>query len=359
VKPSPAGAVGTLLAGLGGRRLVIVDGAFSPALSDLSQLEAGLVVRSTAEALAADEPLLAGGAPDPAGALNAAFAADGFDLAIAPDAAIRRPIHLAFVTTAGPAAATFTRSRITVGARAKATFIETHEGPDGSDHQVSAAFDLTVGEGASVDHVRVVGEGDQALHVALLSATLAKGAVLRQFGLGVGGALARNQISVDIEGEGAVYEFREARLLAGAQHADTTLAVRHAAVGSRSRELFKAVVDGSARAVFQGRITVEPGAQQTDGRMMARALLLSDEAVANCKPELEIFADDVQCGHGATIGGLDEQLRFYLMARGIPAAEADALLIRAFIGEVLDAIPGEDLRDALTAMASDWLERRR
>jgi Fe-S cluster assembly protein SufD len=150
----------------------------------------------------------------------------------------------------------------------------------------------------------------------------------------------------------------QASLLAGRQHADTTLTVDHAAAGSQSREIFKAVVDDEARAVFQGRITVLPGAQQTDARMMARALLLSDAAVANCKPELEIFADDVQCGHGTTTGALDDQLKFYLMARGIPAKEAEALLIQAFVGEVIDAIERDDLRAALTQAMTGWLKGR-
>lgn len=161
-----------------------------------------------------------------------------------------------------------------------------------------------------------------------------------------------------LAGEGAIADVHQGSLLAGRQHADTTLVVDHVAAGSQSREVFKAVVDDEARAVFQGRITVQPGAQQTDARMMARALLLSDEAVANCKPELEIFADDVQCGHGTTTGALDDQLKFYLMARGIPEKEAEALLIQAFVGEVIDAVARDDLREALTQVMLNWLEER-
>jgi Fe-S cluster assembly protein SufD len=170
--------------------------------------------------------------------------------------------------------------------------------------------------------------------------------------------VVRSQLFLTLAGEGTVADVQQASLLAGRQHADTTLTIDHAAAGSQSREVFKAVVDDEARAVFQGKIAVQPGAQQTDARMMARALLLSDDAVANCKPELEIFADDVQCGHGTTTGALDDQLKFYLMARGIPAKEAEALLIQAFVGEVLDAVAREDLRDALSQAMTDWLKAR-
>jgi len=170
--------------------------------------------------------------------------------------------------------------------------------------------------------------------------------------------VVRNQIFLKLAGEGTTASVHQASLLSGRQHADTTLVLDHVAAGSQSREVFKAVVDDEARAVFQGRITVRPGAQQTDARMMARALLLSDEAVANCKPELEIFADDVQCGHGTTTGALDDQLKFYLMARGIPEKEAEALLIQAFIGEVIDAVVREDLREALSRAMFAWLKGR-
>ena len=134
--------------------------------------------------------------------------------------------------------------------------------------------------------------------------------------------------------------------------------VNHPTLNCSSRELFKTALDGEARSVFQGKIVVQPGAQKTDGKMMANALLLSDLAEADAKPELEIFADDVVCGHGATVGALDDELLFYLLARGIPKPEAEALLVQAFIGEVLETIADEALRDALTARAERWLVER-
>ena len=147
-------------------------------------------------------------------------------------------------------------------------------------------------------------------------------------------------------------------MLDGKQHVDNTLVADHAAPDCQSREMFKAVLDGESRSVFQGKVIVRQKAQKTDARMVTRALLLSDNAEADHKPELEIFADDVQCGHGATTGTLDEELKFYLMARGIPKAEAEALLVQSFIGEAVEGIEHAGLRDALMETVADWLKTR-
>jgi Fe-S cluster assembly protein SufD len=357
-----AGNAGALFNGLGFRRLLIVDGAFIPELSDLADLEAGISIRATAEVLTADEPILSLGpgsaSGDPAAVLNTALVADGVVITIAPNVVLERPIHLAYVTASATPAAMFTRSLLQVGSGARVTVVETHEGPGQSDYQVNTALQVSIGDEAKLDHVKVTGEGEAALHIATLLVEVGPRANYRAFGFTTGGGVVRNQVFATLAGEGADVQIHQASLLAGRQHADTTLAIDHAAAGSQSREIFKAVVDDEARAVFQGKIMVQPGAQQTDARMMARALLLSDDAVANCKPELEIFADDVQCGHGTTTGALDDQLKFYLMARGIPAKEAEALLIQAFVGEVIDAIERDDLREALSLAMTAWLKAR-
>jgi Fe-S cluster assembly protein SufD len=355
---------GAVLAGLGFRRLAIVDGSFVPELSDLADLEAGVFVRSMAEALALDEPLLSQGlgpmvpADDPALVLNTALAGDGVVITVSPDVTIERPIHLAFINTSATPAAMVTRSLIVAGRGARAAFIETHEGRDRSDYQVNTALQLVVGDEARIDHVKITREGDAAIHVATLLANIGARASFNQLGFTVGGAVVRNQLFVRLAGEGTVANLRGLSLLADLQHADNTLVVEHAAAGCQSREIFKAVVDDAARAVFQGKITVRQQAQKTDAKMMSRALLLSDEAEADGKPELEIFADDVQCGHGATTGALDEQLKFYLMARGIPARQAEALLVQAFAAEVVEAIEHEGIRDALMDATLGWLGRR-
>ena len=351
--PASVATAGALLAGLGLRRLAVIDGRLRPELSDFAALEPGLSLRTVAQALAADEPLLEAATGDPLAALNAAFAADGLDMAV--QGVLARPIHLSFTAT-GPWGA-FSRSRLRLGPNARATLVETYEGQEAAS-QTSSTLCLDLAPGAQLEHIRVQREGACALHLAQLRARLDAGAQYRQTALDLGAGIARSELHIDIVGEGAGFVLGKAALLAGAAHADTTVNLRHAAVGATSRELYKAVVDGSARSVFQGRIAVAEGAQQTDARMMARALLLSDEARADCKPELEIFADDVQCGHGATIGGLDPEQRFYLMARGLPPRDADAILIEAFAREPLDGVADEALREALGRLISDWLDAR-
>ena len=355
---------GSAFAALGFRRLVILNGAFAADMSDLAGLEPGLTVRSMADALALDEPLLSQGlgstvpADDPALTLNTALAGDGVVITVSPGVTIERPIQLVFVNTGVAPAAMITRSLVVIGSGARATLVETHEGPAQQDYQVNTALQLVVGDEAQVDHVKVTVEGNAAVHVGTLLAHIGARAKFNELSFTVGGAVVRNQLFVLLAGEGSEVNLRGLSLLADRQHADNTLMVDHAVAGSQSREVFKAVVDDEARAVFQGKITVRPQAQKTDAKMMSRALLLSDSAEADCKPELEIFADDVQCGHGATTGTLDDQLKFYLMARGIPDKEAEALLIQAFAAEVVEPIEHEDIRDALMDATVGWLGQR-
>ncbi|HEY8333567.1 MAG TPA: Fe-S cluster assembly protein SufD [Tardiphaga sp.] len=361
---SRAREAGALLAGLDLRRLLIVDGAFVEELSDLVDLEAGLTVRSMASALAADEPLLSQRLgdvvpmDDPALALNTALASDGVVIAVSPGVNIERPIHLVFVNTTKTAAAMFTRSLVVVGGNARVTILETHEGPDRTDYQVNSVLQMVVGDDAVVDHVKITREGSAALHVGTLLAHVGARARFSDMGFTTGGLVVRNQLFAVLAGQGTVADIRGTSLLAGKQHADTTLAIDHAAADGQSREIFKAVVDDHARSVFQGKISVKQQAQKTDAKMMSRALLLSDEAEADSKPELEIFADDVQCGHGATVGTLDDQLKFYLMARGIPEKEAESLLIQAFAAEVVEAVAHEGVREALMNATVAWLAER-
>ena len=358
-----AKSAGALLGDVETRRLVFIDGAFVPELSDTANLEPGLTVGSLAKALADDDPLLAthlgklAPASDVAVALNTALMGDGAVIRIAAGSTIERPLHLLFVASAKPAA-TFTRSLVVAEPQARAMVIESHEGPTGSDYQVNAALELFVGDRAHVDHVKIIGEGADALHISTLAAAIGGKARFNAFTFTAGGAVVRNQLFLKFDGEDTVAGIRGASLLKGRQHADTTLVADHVAQRCQSREVFKSVLDGEAHGVFQGRIVVRPHAQKTDAKMMTRALLLSERAEADNKPELEIFADDVQCGHGATAGALDDELKFYLMARGIPRPEAEALLIRAFLGESIDGIEHAGLREALMDAVAAWLEAR-
>ena len=176
--------------------------------------------------------------------------------------------------------------------------------------------------------------------------------------LAIGAATARHQILARFIGEEAKLNLAGVTMLDGARHADATLVVDHAVPGGQSRELFKTVVDDRAAGVFQGKIIVRPHAQKTDGKMMSAALLLSEDASMSNKPELEIFADDVQCGHGATCGALDKNLLFYLMARGIPRGEAQAILIRSFLGEAVELVSDVSLQEALLGLVDEWLRRK-
>jgi Fe-S cluster assembly protein SufD len=360
-----AKAAGAIVAGVNPRRIVFAEGIFVPGLSDLTELESGLSITSLAQALAARDidvvaRLSTPGLPDGdvAAALNTAFMGDGAVIRIARGATIARPLHLVFAHGGDKATAEFTRSLIEVGEGAHVVVIESHEGPDGLDYQVNSALDLYIGDRTRVDHIKVGSDGSSALHIATVTATVGANSEFNDFTFTVGGGLTRNQLFVRCAGEDSTIGLRGANLLKDRQHVDTTLLLEHAVPGCTSREVFKSVLDGASRGVFQGKIIVRPGAQQSDARMMTNALLLSDTAEADNKPELEIFADDVQCGHGATAGALDENLKFYLMTRGISESEAESLLIQAFVGEAVEAVNLEELRDALMAAVVHWLRAR-
>ena len=354
---------GAKLASIEARRVVFVDGMLVPEFSDLAGLEPGLTIRSTAQALAAGDPAVATylgkvvPTDDIAVALNTAFMGDGAIIGIADGATLARPLHLVFANSGARPASIFTRSLVVIGKNARAMLVESHEGAS-IDDQVNTALELVVGDEAHVDHVKITGAGACALHVSSLMAAIGARVRFNEFLFTAGAAVVRNQLFVRFLGEGSIASIRGASLLNGRQHADTTLVADHMSGGSTSRELFKSVIDHDGRNVFQGKIIVRPHAQKTDAKMATHALLLSPTAEADNKPELEIYADDVQCGHGATAGDLDEDLLFYLMARGIARPQAEALLIKAFIGEAVDGIEHAGLRDALMDQVGAWLRAR-
>jgi Fe-S cluster assembly protein SufD len=357
-----AASAGAMLAGLEARRIVLVDGALQEGLSDLADLEPGLTIGSMAAALASSAPPSAHlgkvvPTEDVAVALNTAFMGDGALVRVAAGAALARPLHLVFVNS-GRRAAIFARSLVLIEPGARAMVVESHQGPPEGGDQVNAVLELVVGDGAHVDHVKLTAEGAGALHVWTMMARVGARARFNAFLFTTGGTAIRNQLFVRFEGADTVASIRGATLLRGHQHADVTLMADHAAGACTSREMFKSVLDDSGHAIFQGKIIVRRAAQKTDARMATHALLLTDEAEADNKPELEIYADDVQCGHGATAGTLDEDLLFYLKARGIPEKEAETLLIQAFVGEAVDGIEHAGLRDALMDNVVAWLGAR-
>ncbi len=347
----------------GALTLVLVDGAFQSALSSNTSAASGLKVRTLRDVLenAADPAraeLLGGGTGEAMEQLNAALAADGLVLDVADGSALASPIHLVHVATR-TGTSSVTRSVITIGRGATVTLVEQFvAAPGASAYQSHDAVVVRLADGAQLEHVRLLEEALDAVNITHAYFTLGAKARLNTFNLTLGAALSRYQGVVTFSGEGAELATNGVNLLGGQRHGDTTLLVDHQAPGCTSRENFRSVLDQQGHSVFQGRIVVRPGAQQTDGKMMTRALLLSDEAEIDNKPELEIFADDVSCGHGATAGALDETLLFYLMARGLPEPEAQAMLVEAFVGEAIESIASDELRETAAAAARRWLAAR-
>jgi len=348
----------------GVRRLVLVDGVFAPKLSDMTDLERGLGIRTLRDVLEAGdsalhEQLFAPENSNSMVALNSAMMTDGLVIEVADGAALSQPLHIVHIASGTAPAAMFTRSLIRVGKAATATLVESYIGAEAAKaYQVHDSLIAAIGDGARLDHVRLVEDSREAFNVSSAVVTLGARAHFNTFGMNTGSLVSRHQAVIAVAGEGSRVETNGVNLLNGRQHADTTLFLDHAVPNCSSREIFRAVVDDRGHSVFQGRIIVRPGAQKTDAKMMTRALLLSDEAEADNKPELEIFADDVTCGHGATTGALDESLLFYLRARGLSEKEAQALLIQAFVGEAIEQIANDALRELAILAAQRWLAAR-
>jgi Fe-S cluster assembly protein SufD len=347
------GALETLAA-LDAHRIVFVDGVHAPALSAVAGAK-GLEITPLAATLAkSGDGLIREGAPSQEAviALNTAFMTDGAIVRIAKGIELAKPLLLVFARSAEEGRLVTTRNIVNLAAGARATIIEAHVALSGAaPGQANALSEVSLGEGAHLAHLKVTLAGDAASHLATWLAALAKNATYRAFQLTAATGLARSNLFVAFKGEGAKLDISGLFLGRGTEHIDTTLVVDHAVPGCVSRELFKGVLTDRARGVFQGKVIVRPGAQKSDGKQMAQALMLSADAEFDSKPELEIYADDVICGHGSTAAELDEDLLFYLRSRGIPLEEARALLVESFIGEAIDKIEDERVREALSTLA--------
>src|SRR5882757_550727 len=348
----------------GARRLVLVDGVFAPKLSELSGLENGLAIRTLRDVLEAGDAALQAqlfslDSANPMVALNSAMMTDGVVIEIANGVVLTQPLHIVHVASGTAPTAMFTRSMLRLGKDAGATLVESYIAADGAKaYQAHDSLVVAIGDNSRLDHVRLVEDISEAVNISSALLTLGAHAHFNTFGMVSGAGVSRYQATIAFAGEGSKVETNGVNLLNGKQHADTTLFMDHAVPNCSSREIFRAVVDDSGHSVFQGRIIVRPHAQKTDAKMMTRALLLSDDAEADNKPELEIFADDVTCGHGATTGALDESLLFYLRARGLSEKEAQALLIQAFVGEAIESIASDTLRELAISAAQRWLAAR-
>ena len=343
----------------GAVRAVFVDGRFR---DDLSTLEAlPYAARSLAETL----PGLAGRLgsqarvdAEPMVALNTMLFEDGLVVTV-PAGVAGGVLDLVSVATASERPEAFhPRHLIRLEPGASLTVIETAMGPAKARYLHNPVYEIEVAAGAMLTHARLQQEGDAGFQLSTVYARVAEGGTYDNFTLNAGARLVRNEIHAILAGPKAACHMNGAQLLQDGQHADTTTVLDHAAPDCASRQTYKTVLAGRSRGVFQGKIHVHQIAQRTDGYQMNQALLLSPEAEIDSKPQLEIYADDVKCSHGATVGEIDAEQLFYLRSRGIPEARARAMLVEAFLREAIEGVQDETARGALDAAVTGWWQRR-
>lgn len=340
-----------------GHRIVFVDGRFAPELSQLTELPAGVVVDSLAAVLAREpgrlEPFLGRHAAigdHPFVALNSAFFTDGVFVEIPRGTVVETPIQLLYVTTraAGARALLALRNVIVARENSQSIIVETYAGAGGAGYLNCLVTEVALEANAHVDHSKIQKDAVDAFHLATSQFYQARSSNLFSHSISTGGAFVRNDVNAVLDGEGADCTLNGLYVLRGSQFLDNHMRVDHAKAHCSSFELFKGVLDERSRAVFNGRIFVAKGAQKTDAKQSSRNLLLSREALVNANPQLEIFADDVKCTHGSTVGQLDEDAIFYLRSRGIGEEAARSLLTYAFASDIVERIRVEPVRRELT-----------
>ena len=341
--------------------LVFVDGRFDAGLSHRPAPGGGVTVETIAEALARDPALgaqVGTVAPldaTPFAALNAAFAREGAVVRVPAGGAPADPIHLLFVSTAaGAGTSSQLRTLVVVEAGARAQIVESYVGVGEAKYFTNAVTEVVVAEGARVEHCRIQRESESGYHIGLTHVEQARDSHYRSFTLAMGGAIARHDLRARLGAENVETLLYGLYLGRGEQLVDNHTVIYHDQPNCRSWEVYKGILDGKSHAVFNGKVFVKPAAQKTDAKQTNRNLLLSSTAKVDTKPQLEIFADDVKCTHGATVGRLDESAYFYLQSRGIPRARAQELLTYAFAAEVVGEVESTPVREAL-----DRLLRRR
>ncbi len=350
---------------LGLPRLVFVDGIFRPDLSDAFE-QKGLTVTSLRQAWRErpDEVRehygrLASYDEQPFVALNTAFACDGAYVRVAPRTVIEQPVHLLYVASPedGAARRIHPRTLVVGGESCQFTLVESYLSLDGGAYFCNPVTEAVVGDDSTVDHYRLQWDSPQAYHVGIHQVVQGRATNYRTTAIDLGAKLTRNDLTCVLNGEGGHSSLNGLYLLNGEQHVDNYTTLEHAKAHCDSRELFKGILDQSARGVFRGRIIVHKGAQKTDSKQTNQNLLLSDDAYANTKPQLEIYADDVKCTHGATIGQLDPTALFYLRSRGISQTASRSLLIYAFASELIDHVRIPELRERMVEYLTGWLPK--
>ena len=337
--------------------MVFVNGRFAPALSDCAKLPAGVRLWDLASAWTKAPDVvdrigkLASYDNQAFTALNTAFMLDGAVVQIAKETELDRPIHLLYISDATAAKGMMhPRNLILVGRHARATVIESYVSTSDALYFTNAVTEVSVGEGATLRHYKIQREGARAHHVGTIETCQARDSHFVSFSLATGAALSRTNVYTTLDGEGCGATLNGLYMLDGEQHCDHQTQIVHAQPNCFSRELYKGVLDGRSHGVFNGKVYVHPIAQKTDGKQTNRTLLLSNTAHMDTKPQLEIFADDVKCTHGAAVGQIDETALFYLKSRGVPNALARRLLTYAFAADVLETIEIDDVRNGLERM---------
>ena len=348
----------------GSVRLVMLDGRFDPSLSDLSGLGPHVRVTPVIEALSTDtlDVDLASaqnlGTEESILALNAAFLQGGVMIEVEPGVKVEPVIEIVSLLSGRVPATTYERSYVLLGDHSSATVVERHAALGEAQSSANAVLVISVGNGASFDHLaRIDGLGAQALHLGMTLVRLGADARFDGTTLIATPGVTRRQAYLEFAGPHSAAHFNGVSLLDGRCHADTTIIVTHTAPHCESRELYKHILDDESTGIYQGKVVVAPGAQKTDGKMLSKAIFLGEGASMYNKPELEIFADDVVCGHGATVGSLDDDQLFYLRARGIPLREAQALLLEAFASEAIAAVQVDAVRQEMSERIGQWLRQ--
>lgn len=344
-------------------RLVFVDGRFRAELSVLDRLPAEVALADLATALAKYPRVVEAGlggedslTAQPLLALNTAYMDDGFVLRVPPGVVVDKPIEIvALGGLADVPIAHHPRSLIEIGEGGAAMVVEHAVGGGDAAYFTNAALDVRVDGGGRLRHYRVQADGPEAYGVVNLRVTVGKDASYEAFCFAIGSRMSRWDASVRLDGRGARCGLSGAFLMRDNQHCDTTTVVEHRVLGTSCREVFKGILDGHARGVFQGRLVVHRDAQKTDGHQSCKTLLLSDAAEINAKPELEIYADDVKCSHGATAGELNAEALFYLCSRGIDKVTARRLLIEAFVADAFDEVSWAPMRSVLLGLVERWM----
>lgn len=359
--PLPAAA----LLDLGGPRLFFVDGRFARGLSSAGAAGNGVWTGSLGDALDAVPDRVRPhftrrdpGKSQAFDALNAAFHEDGAVVLVDSGADAGPPVHLVFASTGrGRPTATHPRTLIATGRGSRVRVVETYVGPDEGVYLTNAVTDLVAGDDAQVDHYRVQLEGSHAFHVSSVHSLQTRDSRCKLHQIDIGGRLVRHDVVSVLDGEGADCRLNGLYLTGEEQHVDNHTLLDHARPHGSSHELYKGILAGRSRAVFNGRILVRQDAQKTDAKQSNQNLLLSEGALARTRPQLEIYADDVKCTHGATVGRLDEDAVFYLRSRGIADADARQLMIAAFAGEILERVEIDALRNAMENTVAARLPR--